>query len=202
MNGMPVIGSVQTIERAIRRFAVRAVIVAADAVPDLRLAELGERCERLGVSLLRLQITIDSCASAVEGAASPAAEQLRGLTLAVPAARSLPAGRVERWNAPATNVRFEEARVPGTSVPIVAGQRCPACSSYTLHRSHVKKLTERVQKKLTHKRLYRCQSCGWRGWTQELVVTMGESLPLPGQRKSLEPIDVILNRRPRSTRAS
>ena len=36
-------------------------------------------------------------------------------------------------------VRFEEACVPGTRVPIVAGQRCPSCTSYTLFRSHVKK---------------------------------------------------------------
>ncbi|NOY05507.1 MAG: transposase [Chlorobi bacterium] len=44
------------------------------------------------------------------------------------------------------------------------GRTCPACGSSSLFRSHSKNLTERVRKKLTSQRLYRCHSCEWRGW--------------------------------------
>jgi len=43
-----------------RRFAlgVRAVIVASDGLPELRLAELGQLCDRSGVALLKLRISL------------------------------------------------------------------------------------------------------------------------------------------------
>src|SRR5206468_11954795 len=56
VKGLPVVGSVESVEFAVRQFDARSIIVATDAVPDFRLAELGERCERLGVALLKLQI--------------------------------------------------------------------------------------------------------------------------------------------------
>ena len=49
-------------------------------------------------------------------------------------------------------------------VPVVASERCPGCGSIHLHRSHVRKISERVRKRLTDKRLFRCDECGWRGW--------------------------------------
>jgi hypothetical protein len=67
----------------------------------------------------------------------------------------------------------------------------------------VKKMTERLQKRLTHKRLYRCQDCGWRGWIQALDVNIYQSLPQAAPRlPGLDPIDLELSRRSRSKRAS
>src|SRR5204863_208806 len=74
---------------------------------------------------------------------------------------------------------FEEACVPGTRVPIVAGQRCPRCSAHTLYRSQLRSFSERIRKKLTEKRLYRCEGCGWRGWTQNLDAALVHTLSQP-----------------------
>jgi hypothetical protein len=221
LNGIPVVGALESIEFAIRRFAVRAVVVASDTVSDLRLAELGERCERLGVALLKLQITFSSADGMFAPVSAIGALATNGAG-AVPVPVPAPAGRVRQQAYPAPvpaattagpkdvsrhdsmmKVRFEEACVPGTRVPIVAGQRCPSCTSYTLFRSHVKKITERLQKRLTHKRLYRCQDCGWRGWIQALDVSIYQTLPQgPVRSPSLDPIDLALSRSSRSKRAS
>jgi UDP-GlcNAc:undecaprenyl-phosphate/decaprenyl-phosphate GlcNAc-1-phosphate transferase len=166
VKGLPVLGSIQAVDAAVRQFAIRAVIIASDAVPDVRLAELGEYCERLGVSLLKLQINFASMQVALGPvpASSPGvAERDRHDT-------------GHHVAAPSGNIQFEQACVPGTRVPIVAGQQCPSCGSYTLCRSHVRKLTERLRKRLTDKRLYRCETCGWRGWTQTLDTALYHSL--------------------------
>ncbi len=44
------------------------------------------------------------------------------------------------------------------------GRKCPACGRSTLFRSHSKNLAERVRKKMTSRRIYRCHNCNWRGW--------------------------------------
>src|SRR5206468_7879663 len=78
VKGLPVLGSIQAVDAAVRQFAIRAVIIASDAVPDFRLAELGEYCERLGVSLLKLQINFASMQVALgplPAAAATAAER-------------------------------------------------------------------------------------------------------------------------------
>jgi hypothetical protein len=217
LNGIPVVGALENIEYVIRRLAVRAVVVASDTVSDLRLAELGERCERLGVALLKLHVTFSSAdgvfapASAIGALtlnglsrATPQPEPVRPHTYPAPVPALVTAGpRDASRNESMMKVRFEEACVPGTRVPIVAGQRCPSCTSYTLYRSHVKRITERVQKRLTHKRLYRCQDCGWRGWIQALDINIYQSLPAAALRSpALDPIDLALSRSSRSKRAS
>jgi UDP-GlcNAc:undecaprenyl-phosphate GlcNAc-1-phosphate transferase len=216
LNGIPVVGALESIEFAIRRFAVRAVVVASDTVSDLRLAELGERCERLGVALLKLHITFSSADGVFAPASAIGALAVNGLSRTAPsepvrpqtypapvAAPQLAAPKDAARHDSMMNVRFEEACVPGTRVPIVAGQRCPSCTSYTLFRSHVKKMTERLQKRLTHKRLYRCQDCGWRGWIQALDVSIYQTLPqAPLRSPALDPFDLALSRNSRSKRAS
>lgn len=217
VNGVPVFGSLDSIERAIRRFAVRAVVIASDSVPDLRLAELGERCEQLGVALLKLQITLSSCADgAIATPAGIGALAINGLIRATPpvlparepsfparaATTATPGLKEARRGDSVIKLRFEEACIPGTRVPIVTGQRCPVCESYTLFRSRVKKVAERVQKHLTNKRLFRCQDCGWRGWMQVLEVNIHHALPASTLRlPTLDPVDLAL-RRSLSRRAS
>jgi len=43
-------------------------------------------------------------------------------------------------------------------------QICPGCRSSNVHRSHAQTLLERARRSVSHKRLFRCHSCGWRGW--------------------------------------
>jgi predicted RNA-binding Zn-ribbon protein involved in translation (DUF1610 family) len=45
----------------------------------------------------------------------------------------------------------------------VAGMLCPQCGGHT-HRSHTNRLSERIVRSLSSRRLYRCRDCGWRGW--------------------------------------
>jgi hypothetical protein len=47
-------------------------------------------------------------------------------------------------------------------------QTCPSCASSSAHRSRSRTRTERVRRDLTAERLYRCHSCGWRGWLPPL----------------------------------
>jgi hypothetical protein len=171
LNGIPIVGSIGTIERAIRRLAIRAVVVASDALPALRLSELGELCERSGVALLEMRVTVDSLGSRPGPAVSAAAamglwsHNAMAAAEAVSAETAAPATfAVAADEAPAFRIRFEDARAAAGSLPLMAGEHCPKCASARLHRSHVRKMTERVRKHLTDKRLFRCETCGWRGW--------------------------------------
>jgi UDP-GlcNAc:undecaprenyl-phosphate GlcNAc-1-phosphate transferase len=171
VNGIPIVGSIQTIDRAIRRFGVRAVIIASDALSELRMAELSELCERFEVALLRMRVSLDSVGKGGGHAFSAAAAMAMWSSPdAKPAARPdlLPPVRAVASGAQldqsALRIRFEEAQEPAMTVPVVASERCPTCGSGQLHRSHVRKVSERLRKRLTDKRLFRCEGCGWRGW--------------------------------------
>ena len=50
---------------------------------------------------------------------------------------------------------------------------CPSCHLPGLHRSRSRTMRERVQKVTSHRRLYRCAACGWRGWTEPKVTGIG-----------------------------
>jgi hypothetical protein len=172
VNGLPVVGSMRTLAGTIQRFSARAVVVASDSVSAVRLAEIGEQCETAGVSLLKLRVSFSSLAESTPSPqASPALQAMR-LAPAVAAVGGLREG----W--PATSLQLEAACVPGTKVPIVGGQRCPACRSHALFRSRGKTVLDRLHKQVTGKRLHRCQKCGWRGWTQSLDVSLHYSLPV------------------------
>jgi len=163
VNGLPVVGSMRTLTGTIQRFAARAVVVASDGLSPARLAEIGEQCESAGVSLLKLRVSFSSVA---------AAPQAMRLAPAAPAVDGL------RDHRPAVSLQLEAACVPGTRVPIVGGQRCPACRSHALFRSRGTTVLDQLHKRVTGKRLHRCQKCGWRGWTQSLDVSLHYSLPL------------------------
>jgi len=45
-----------------------------------------------------------------------------------------------------------------------ADQSCPRCAALTLYRSKARSLPERVRRNFSDQRLFRCTSCGWRGW--------------------------------------
>ncbi len=44
---------------------------------------------------------------------------------------------------------------------------CPGCGEYYLFRSRTRSVSEFLRRKLTNKRPYRCQKCGWRGWIRK-----------------------------------
>jgi predicted RNA-binding Zn-ribbon protein involved in translation (DUF1610 family) len=62
-------------------------------------------------------------------------------------------------------VRLEPA-VPAASMrDYGAGFPCPRCGSTAIRRSHARGV-EQVRKKMTAKRLFRCEACEWRGWRE------------------------------------
>src|SRR5262249_1602895 len=69
------------------------------------------------------------------------------------------AGAAAPLPAPARAVTFVEP--PPLPAAALTPDRCPVCASARLHRSHVRRVSERVRKHLTQKRLYRCDDCGW-----------------------------------------
>src|SRR5581483_9758625 len=58
IDGVPVVGSFASLELAIERMAAHAVVVASDGIPQSRLATIAAICQRLGVSLLRLDVRL------------------------------------------------------------------------------------------------------------------------------------------------
>lgn len=44
---------------------------------------------------------------------------------------------------------------------------CPECGEYSLYRSKAKTLKEKITRRLTRYRLYRCRECKWRGWLRK-----------------------------------
>ncbi|MBR9975457.1 MAG: hypothetical protein KFF77_07730 [Bacteroidetes bacterium] len=43
---------------------------------------------------------------------------------------------------------------------------CPACGEFALYRSRARHFGERLRKRLSQSRPFRCHRCGWRGWMQ------------------------------------
>jgi hypothetical protein len=171
LNGIPIIGSMNILELSIRRFAARAVILASDKIPADRLTRIHELCDGLGVGLLRMQVTFDQCAPA-------------------PAQAS-----VQSWqrspSLPLPSLRVTLSQALGASG--LVGQRCRKCGSFGLHRSHARTVIEQVRKFFTERRLYRCEVCGWRGWTD----TLQAAVPEPARNAqdlfpSFESVDAVL----------
>ena len=57
-----------------------------------------------------------------------------------------------------------------------AGPSCPKCPSGRLVRSRSHSMADRVRKRFTADRLFRCDACGWRGWL--LAPNAGGAPPL------------------------
>src|SRR6266851_911229 len=121
INGVPVVGSGRTLEKAIRRFAAGAVVIAADALPASRVAQIGELCERMGIALLRMEISFDHCAGRAL-VPSMAGALSAGATAAVATARS-------------------------AGVDAAGGCKCPTCGSSPLMRSHSRSIGEDLRKR-------------------------------------------------------
>ncbi len=175
VNGAPVAGSVRAIETAVRRFAARAVIVSSDKIAGPRLADVRARCERLGVTLLRIQINVEqfaadlarpaAAAELVPAAAGPAVADTSRVPVALAVITQLEKvfdSLPTRFQTVATP--FEVGSPLRSAWPEAANQPCQACGAMALNRSHTRTGPERLRRKLTQKRPYRCQECGWRGW--------------------------------------
>jgi predicted RNA-binding Zn-ribbon protein involved in translation (DUF1610 family) len=63
------------------------------------------------------------------------------------------------------------------SVARFGSQPCPSCHVAMAHRSKARNLYERFRKVRTHKRLFRCEKCSWRGWVTPLEFGRPAEMP-------------------------
>jgi UDP-GlcNAc:undecaprenyl-phosphate GlcNAc-1-phosphate transferase len=167
INGVPVVGSGRTLEKAIRRFAAGAVVVASDALPASRVAQIGELCERMGIAMLRMEISFDLCAG-----------------------QALVPTTVSGFSSTAALANACANRIDAAS----HGCKCPTCGSRPLTRSHGRNIGEELRKRVSSRRLFRCQACGWRGWTRVDDTVRYEPYPTPPPypMPTLDAVDVVL----------
>jgi predicted RNA-binding Zn-ribbon protein involved in translation (DUF1610 family) len=84
---------------------------------------------------------------------------------------------------------------------------CPSCGSGDIHRSRTRSPWENLRKSLTTKRLYRCQRCGFRGWTRDSGPRLDEAMRDRAERalaetdsqRIQEPVDRDLGNRAASS---
>jgi len=189
VRGLPVAGSLATLERTLSRLSIRAIVVAADSLSQARLAQLDALCSRAAVALLQLRVTLDEIAGA------PA---LVPETVPATHAVARPVQRIAESSAP----HFADAPLRTPRPAIAAPDHCPLCASGRLRRSHVRRVSERVRKHFTQKRLFRCDDCGWRGWVSGSDLVIFEPSNLAPTLPSLERVDRVLRAQPMSLRAS
>jgi hypothetical protein len=87
--------------------------------------------------------------------AATAADAQLELAAAANAAVSLQA--VAAGVVPATSASISTAEAPG-------GLSCPHCRKGPLHQSRTRTVPDRIRKRFTTDRPFRCADCGWRGW--------------------------------------
>jgi predicted RNA-binding Zn-ribbon protein involved in translation (DUF1610 family) len=56
---------------------------------------------------------------------------------------------------------------------------CPNCAEGSIIRSRARTRAERVRKRVTSRRLYKCDTCGWRGWHQQVDLAGPSQLQRP-----------------------
>jgi predicted RNA-binding Zn-ribbon protein involved in translation (DUF1610 family) len=80
-------------------------------------------------------------------------------------------------------------------LPASVEQPCPSCGVSTLFRSKARTLTERMRRSWSPLRLFRCTSCGWRGWLMPLHVSGTEAVEPTGS-PDFAALDVALQMSP------
>ena len=72
-----------------------------------------------------------------------------------------------------------EPASPPIDLPDSIEQPCPSCGESTLFRSKARSLPERLRRSWSLQRLFRCTTCGWRGWLMPIHVSTTEVVELP-----------------------
>lgn len=71
-------------------------------------------------------------------------------------------------------------------------QPCPKCESLQLHRSRARGLPERIRRRFSSQRLFRCSDCGWRGWLLPLQFNDADLVQPMSDAPDLASLDVAL----------
>jgi UDP-GlcNAc:undecaprenyl-phosphate/decaprenyl-phosphate GlcNAc-1-phosphate transferase len=158
INGLPVLGSVREIENALRATSAEGVLVSSHRITPERIERATEACRLAGGNVFRLDISVERIRDGAEPSVNAEPDPVRE-----PAARVLPVSEVFHID---TVMHF-------------GAQPCPSCHAGLANRSKARNAYERFRKLHTHKRLFRCEKCAWRGWTSPLEFGGRGDLQLP-----------------------
>lgn len=159
VNGLPVLGASRDLAEILRATPAEAILIAGPVSAERR-ERAARICRERSVGIFQMNVNVECLAESMPPRVS-VTESVPVLTLSeFPVLPIMPAA---------------------DAVPQAP---CPSCASRTLHRSKTRGLYERLRKVHTHRRTFRCHSCGWRGWLEPFEAGVGAL--------SLEPVDVDL----------
>lgn len=70
-------------------------------------------------------------------------------------------------------------------------QECPSCRLRSASRSRARSASERLRKKWSNERPYRCRQCGWRGW-MAVIDQPTVASPVPAEARDLDDLDITV----------
>jgi UDP-GlcNAc:undecaprenyl-phosphate GlcNAc-1-phosphate transferase len=144
VSGLPVFGAERELESIIRTHRAEALLVASRAIPDERLERATRACRLAGATIFRLDIRLERLTE----------DEMGDEPFALPP--------------PAAVAKAKSVTTPSAPLRLPSIEACPSCREHQVHRSKARSIFERVRKKGTQKRLFRCHHCGWRGWLVSL----------------------------------
>ena len=136
VNGLPVLGRSYELDSLITSRGVKAVVIAAPAVPPDCHLRIVVASSRLGIKLFRTHVQLEQLLEP-----APALAEVGAASAASALAASLP-----------------------SVVSVLECEPCAKCGGRNVRRSRVKGVYERFRKLHTPARPFRCDDCSWRGW--------------------------------------
>lgn len=143
VTGLTVLGAGREIDKALESSGARGILISTEKIAAHRLERATDACRKLGGRVFHLDIGVHR----VDRDEPPPVQ--------TPAPAPIPVGTQLAWGALSTSLNVPEH---------LDSQPCPSCRVAQARRSRARNAIERVRKLRTDKRLYRCDSCQWRGW--------------------------------------
>ena len=137
VQGLPVLGSSRDLVRLLQTSGAEGVLLSTSSIAPDRVERCASLCAPLSVNVFRLDLGVT---------------HLDGTSYGPPVSVTVTVSTPDR---PAIEADVESK---------IGCQVCPSCQRNAAHRSKARNWFERFRKARTDKRLYRCESCGWRGW--------------------------------------
>jgi UDP-GlcNAc:undecaprenyl-phosphate GlcNAc-1-phosphate transferase len=187
IGGLSILGTPRELDKLAAQHGIKAVLLTMPSVEGEQFASMARTCERTGIRLMRMRLTLEERREGVPGDSG----QLAGVAIEIadtaePVALR-PAVAVKAAVAAARVDPVDAATVP---IRILEAEPCGRCGGRSVHRSKARSAYERLRKLHTPRRLFRCNDCGWRGWLLPLeqatpLLVAGAAMPAPEQQTDL-----------------
>src|SRR4051812_2858930 len=147
VNGVPVLGPGRQLDRLLETSGAQGVLLSTPSLSRQRVDRCIAACRPGSLGIYRLDVSVrhlDGTAYIAPGLVTVHAQE--------------PAAVLE----PELDLDVDLR---------IGCQPCPSCKHSAAYRSRARNAFERYHKIRTHKRLFRCEDCGWRGWLIPLEFT-------------------------------